>query len=276
MSDDENKTEEQIAVGELPDDAPCPEQQTAVRLMIVSIPLLLLIACLLVLGISRSFPQRNADAPPTPEEENPLVACDHSMPLPFGMKARNQCVASCYAPGVNRDLCIIGCDKLIVADFARHVAPEELDPITIAGDISRACSENAKASGKQQPFLDWSQAAKAAVQTLSNTQAEIPLYEYAAALAHYRTFKDLEPSAVKPQTEDPAARDMSEQLQTTLCLRESIAATQMAITEVSASFDFFSEKFYRRLEDSLIEIERATEVIVMNEYSHVLLPPPAE
>ncbi|MFN8391085.1 MAG: hypothetical protein U0136_12415 [Bdellovibrionota bacterium] len=263
---------------DLPDEQ-AAEDARLPRLLTYSIPLLLLVACVLIVGIARAVrgPTQSPDAAPPPVEEleNPLLDCNHSMPLPFGMKARNQCAASCYAPGIDREVCNRGCDHLVAAEYARRITLDERSESQIASEIAAGCATIAKASSKSQPLDAWADMAKGAVRTFGETPHEIETYELEPAMSHYRVFKDLESKWTLPEGEDVAAREMAVNIRIAICLRQSIAASELALAEIADSFDFHSERWYRGLESALIPLSRAAELNVMNQYANVIHPPQA-
>ena len=240
----------------------------------MGVPAVLLTIMLVVLGFAGSGTDlatvRDAARPPA-LVGNPLTDIDHAVPLPFGMRAKNECELDCYRSTVERAMCVKNCGRLTVDQFARRIQLDEVTPKDAAEDIISACRVERAIPGAQTrknglAFL---------VELLAVTPAEFRVYDRNEALRRYALFSDAERRVPAVQADSPKPiRVFAANVKTAACLRQAVAATQLAVIEVSQHDDLYSESYYQKLEDDLLgELGRVERELAPR--ARELLPPEA-
>jgi hypothetical protein len=274
MSEDipDNKTKEEV------ESMVSPLRHMAIVVTIVFLvvvaALCLYVTVVLLLNLRRhSVPAANA--PQVVAIVNPLLECTHLMPLPFGMKARNECYARCFTPDIDRDLCTNMCNGLLVENYARVPLSEDRKAENVAKTIVSECAERREANKKSAPLDSWNSATVIALEQIRKVSPTVTLYEQRSIVDRFRWAEDLDKTLRVPEGEYPAESKLSIMLQTALCVRQSLAATQLAVLMVAESGDLFSERFYRNLEQELLMLlkEKEEEVFELKGKTTLSLPP---
>jgi hypothetical protein len=242
--------------------------------LVVVVALCLYLTVILILNLRRNNAPA-AVAPQVVEILNPLLECTHLMPLPFGVKARNECYARCFSPDIDRDLCTNMCNGLLVENYARVPRSEDKKPEIVAKTIVSECAARREANKKSEPLESWKSPVVLALEQIRKVGPDVNSYEQRVIVDRFRWAEDLDKALRVPEGENPAESKFSVALQTALCIRQSLAATQMAVLMVAESGDLLSEKFYRNLEQELLTLlkEKEEEVFELKEKTSLSLPP---
>lgn len=213
-------------------------------------------------GLSASLEQTESLQVPEPVAEplvNPLEECVHRMPIPFGGKARTKCLLNCYAPGVDTPLCEKVCDQRNAENFAGSLLWQGHSPKPVAEKIATDCLDRSLASKEPVSRTEWADKTAKIVEFLEITEKDVELYQREDLSKRFSQFEKID--AVLPNLEKPSSPQQKflQQLNAVLCLRQSIATTQLAVLEAAESSDTFSERFYRSVEETLLSSARVLE-----------------
>lgn len=224
----------------------------------------LLTISLLAIGLARpsgtiSEPAPTPDAPPppsisVPKEEaqlqDPLLDAELKLELPFGRRAEIACMEKCKQRPANEieELCAPGCHHLITGEYARRILPKDLDAQALAKQSIEQCQKR-EVLFPQNPTY-WKESADTALDALKRYSAEENIFDARTALEKVWALEAVRKSLSVPETDEE--KGFVAKIEQVLCMREAIAATQLAIAQTGSSGDTFSEAFYREYEEVLL------------------------
>ena len=252
------------------------DQQKLYRfLLTIAVPAVMVLCVVLLIGIYRMRSNKTPVASVVPENsanesEGPLESCFHSAPIPFGMKARNECLVRCYLPGADKVRCERGCDRLTVTEFARIPRTKELEPGTVARSIAFQCQEIAGKRNKVQDRGAWKVAMLEAAAAFDNMPLQVNSYDEDALTAQFDQLEQLNNPLTSPSDSDDLTAQFAIDLRSARCVRQSFVATQIAVARIGRSSDLISENFYRGLEQALREIISENEKVLNSKKAQVL------
>lgn len=189
--------------------------------------------------------------------DNPLRSPKAQLQLPFGEQAKQECILHCYQSAVDRADCLSNCERLVVEQYPRRLQAEEFEPAQTSQQIVRLCADSeVKTVGLVNSQTTSPTSIEAIRASAMQRPLKVAIYEQAAAIKAYADLVAQRSSFASLRRVEPIESEDLRDLDRLLCLEQAIASTQLAIAEISPSYDLFSEQFYLKLETLLIvEVE---------------------
>ena len=184
---------------------------------------------------------------------DPLSDSSLDLPIPFGARAKANCIASCAQLKSNQSTCVRKCNRLGVSTFASQVGTPPPPPEQLAKETLNRCESkliNSSNTFNQSQLTSMGEA----LNYIRSTQTETFLYETRTARKRFSASRKLFLELQTSPSLDPETRQTISTASSTLCLRQVLAATQMAILQVANRSDIYSELYYRDYESQLIRI----------------------
>lgn len=184
---------------------------------------------------------------------NPLRSQKAQVYLPFGEQAKQECILQCYQSAVDRADCVSNCDRLVVEQYPRRLQAEEFEPAQTAQQIFKLCADSQVGAGLLASTQDNAGSSIEAIRdSVIKRRLKVEIYENAGALKAYTDLVAQRTRLSELRKAEPIDSEDHRDLDRLICLEQAIASTQLAIAEISPSYDLYSEQFYLKLENLLI------------------------
>lgn len=184
---------------------------------------------------------------------DPLSDSSLDLPIPFGARAKSSCMANCAQLKEAQSICIRKCSRLGVLTFASQIGTPPPPPEQLARETLNRCESKQIASSNS---FNQSQltAMGEALNYIKSTQTEMFIYETRPARKRFSAARKLYLGLQTSPSLDPETRQMISSVGSTLCMRQVLAASQMAILQAANRSDIYSELYYRDYENQLIRL----------------------
>ncbi len=241
-------------------------------LIVVSVTLCVVLVFLLSTQQTATVSTEAVPAVPAAQSElDPLTECAHLMPIPFGEKARNECLAYCIGPEIDKAACAGMCEELTAANYARRIRPDDEKPAAVAQHVAAECRRQRESNTAEEAIDLWQIAARDAFNYVAQNNPDLRTYERADLAGRFSRAEQWDRRLRLPAGDYPVEKKFSALLQTVLCVRESLAATQLAVLGSADAADLFSERFYRKVENEMLVRLGALETELRAVYGETLL-----